>query len=387
MHAGEQALKVKEIFVPDFKILTLKNTDEWSAALQSVNGMGVSSLPEYCSVLEGNGDGDAECIVYTCSEGTIVYPVIRTSLKGLPFDRGTLKDEFDISTPYGYGGFYVGGTGAACEKITRDFRARLTEYALDTNIISEFIRFDPIAENNVFGQGLIDNVRHHNENLYIDLTQSEDDILAGCRSRIRTGIRQTARLGLVMERNYTADTITQFIELYHEAMRRRGNSGYLNFKAEFFASLFKKMKGHIELFTVQEQGNVLGAAITLRSGDTLEYFLAANRRLQKRTYVNHFLIMQIAKWAKQQGFKKFHLGGGAESIMYFKRSFTRTSLPYYVGTHVFNKKRYAQLVSTGQAMGVIPRVLPPFFFPGYRAYYSTKADRALLDVLTREKAP
>tara|TARA_R110000868_G_scaffold264671_1_gene523307 strand:- start:193 stop:1314 length:1122 start_codon:yes stop_codon:yes gene_type:complete len=373
--------------VPDFKILTLRNPDDWKTVLQEVDDVGISSLPEYCSILEDNGDGKAECIVYTGSEGAIVYPVMRMPLNGLPFERGTSKDEFDISTPYGYGGFYVGGNGAGRRKITSDFRIRLTEYALDTNIISEFIRFDPIAENHVFGQGLIDDVRHHNENLYIDLTRDEDDILAGCRSRIRTGIRQTARLGLVMERTYSADTINQFIELYHEAMRRRGNSGYLNFKAEFFTNLFEKMKGYIELFTVQEQGNVLGAAITLRRGDTLEYFLAANRRLQKRAYVNHFLIMQIAKWAKQQGFKKFHLGGGAESIMYFKSSFTRTSLPYYVGTHVFDKKRYAQLVSAGQAMGVIPRVLPPFFFPGYRAYYSTKADRALLDVLAMEKAP
>jgi GNAT acetyltransferase-like protein len=372
--------------VPDFKILTLRDFDAWKSALRDVKGAGISSQPEYCSVLEKNGDGDAECIVYTGSEGKIVYPIIRMSLNSLPFDRGTSKDEFDISTPYGYGGFYVDCKGAAREKLMRDFRSRLTEYALDTNIISEFIRFDPIAENHIFGPGLIDSVRRHNENLFIDLTQDEEEILAGCRSRIRTGIRQTARLGLTMERNYSADTITQFIELYHAAMRRRGNSGYLNFKAEFFANLFEKMEGYIDLFTVQEEGNVLGAAITLRFGDTVEYFLAANRRLKNRAYVNHFLIIQIAKWAKQQGFRKFHLGGGSESIMYFKNSFTQSSFPYYVGNHVFDKKRYAALVTAGQTIGVIPKILPPFFFPSYRAYISTKADRALLNALAKEKA-
>lgn len=312
---------------------------------------------------------------------------MRRSLSGLPFDRGTTRDEFDISTPYGYGGFYTDCEDTARAELMRNFRMRLTEYALDTNIISEFIRFDPIAGNHVLGQGLLDDVRRHNDNLFIDLTQDEEDLLAGCRSRIRTGIRQTARLGLTMERDYTADTIAQFIELYHAAMRRRGNSGYLNFKAAFFVNLFKKMKDCIDLFTVQEEGKVLGAAITLRFGDTVEYFLAANRRLQKRAYVNHFLIIQIAKWAKQQGFRKFHLGGGSESIMYFKSSFTQTSLPYYVGNHVFDKKRYAQLLNAGQTKGVIPKTLPPFFFPGYRVYNSAMADRALLDALAKEKAP
>ncbi|WP_420404968.1 GNAT family N-acetyltransferase [Nisaea sp.] len=370
----------------DFKVLTLQEPDAWKAALREVDGAGISSQPEYCTVFEANGDGDPECIVFSGPKGNVVYPVMRRSLDTLPFGREVSAAGFDISTPYGYGGIYLGAEESARPDLMRDFRARFTEYAKDTNIVSEFIRFDPLVQNQLYCEGLIDEIRHHNENLFIDLTQSEECFLAGCRSRIRTGIRQTERLGLIMERHYTADTIRQFVDLYHQAMLRRQNFGYLNFRSEFFDDLFGALGEYIDLFTVQEGGVVLGAAITLRFGDTVEYYLAANRRLQHRPYVNHFLIIEIAKWAKRQGFQKLHLGGGSESIMYFKSSFTQDSMPYYVGSHVFDRARYAELIRDGQSKGVLPETLPEFFFPAYRAFRSKKSDRALLDALSDTKS-
>jgi len=310
---------------------------------------------------------------------------MRRPLDTLPFAREIAADAFDMSTPYGYGGIYLAAEAAARPELMRDFRARLTEYARDTNIVSEFIRFDPLTQNQRLCEGLIDDLRLHNENLFIDLTQPEESFLAGCRSRIRTGIRQTRRLGLSMDRTYTADTIRQFVELYHQAMIRRRNFGYLNFRSEFFFDLFRALEPQIDLFTVQEDGAVIAGAITLRSGDTVDYYLAANRRLQSRPYANHFLIIEIAKWAAKEGFRKFHLGGGSESIMYFKSSFTRDSMPYYVGSHVFDKTRYADLIREGQSQGILPEKLPEFFFPGYRAFLSKQSDRALLDALTDKK--
>lgn len=364
-----------------FSVLTLDSARAWRAAIERLSRMDLTVTHDYCRVFEDNGDGQALCITYEDGLGTVTYPVMRRSIRDLPFASDACPEGFDLCTPYGYGGMYVDSKPGDHAELLSRFRTIFSGYARDTKTISEFIRFHPVLVNHAGLDGLIDTIRYHNDNVVIDLRQSPEQMLQGCRQSFRAGIRQTERLGLKMEHVAPEDFLDDFVQLYHKAMKRRQNQGYLNFRPAFFQNLFNHLKKNIHMFVVQENGRLLAAAVILTSGKTIDYFLAANERLPSRPYVNHFLLIEIAKWAKESGYQIFHLGGGADTIQFFKSGFSKTTVPYYIGNHIFDRTAYAALVQSGQRSGHIPGVIPPFFFPAYRAFLSENSDRALLDAL------
>ena len=75
-------------------------------------------------------------------------------------------------------------------------------------------------------------------------------------------------------------------------------------------------------------------------------------------------------WAKNLGFKWFHLGGGAPNLMLFKSGFSKLKCKYYIGTNIFNKNIYDELVKIGINEGYIISPAPTTFFPTYRAFLS-----------------
>lgn len=369
-----------------FTVLSLDTADAWRAAIERLRHMDLTVTHDYCQVFEDNGDGQALCITYEDGLGTVTYPVMRRSITDLPFTSDACLEGFDLSTPYGYGGMYVDSAPGDRGELLSRFRTLFSDYARDTKTISEFIRFHPILENHVGLDGLIDDIRHHNDNVVIDLRQSPEEMLKECRQSFRSGIRQTERLGLKMEHVAPEDFLDDFIRLYHKAMKRRQNRGYLNFRPAFFRNLFNHLAENIHLFVVREKGKLLAAAVILTSGKTIDYFLAANERQPRRPYVNHFLLFEVAKWAKESGFQMFHLGGGADTIQFFKSGFSKSTMPYFIGSHIFDHTAYAALVESGQRSGKIPDTIPPFFFPAYRAYLSETSDRALLDMLNSSQS-
>jgi hypothetical protein len=311
----------------------------------------------------------------------VIYPVFRRGFEKLPFVPSNALGGADLGTPFGYGGIYADCDPDDSTKLMREFRRVLAEYAADTGVISEFVRFNPLLENHRLCRGLIDDIRHHNDNVVINLERTLDEMLAGCRQSFRAGIRQTQRRGFEMERVEPSEALDDFIALYREAMERRQNTGYLNFRPRFFRALFDNLGAAIEMFAVREEGRLLAAAVVLKHGATLDYFLAANKREPGLAYINHFLLFEIARWAKREGYKNFHLGGGAESIQFFKSGFSNERSAYHVGTHVFDREKYQALLRAGQRAGRIPNEVPLHFFPAYRAYASPDADRGLIDAL------
>lgn len=368
-----------------FQVLTLESDAAWREALAGVDNTDLSASPAYCRVFEENGDGQAVCAHFQSDAGQVVYPVFRRSLSKLPFGTDRDRSKIDLVTPYGYGGMYAHCDQGSLGELMRSFRRQFSEYASDTGAVSEFIRFHPLIGNNELCNGLIDSIRHHNDNVVLDLSLSLDDMLAGCRQRIRSGIRQTERRGFRMERASPTRFMDEFVDLYGSAMKRRRNIGYLNFPPAFFRALFEHLAGNIELFVVQDGDEMLAAAVVLINGSTVDYFLAANKRNLDISYTSHFLLFEIARWAKQQGYENFHLGGGADSLLFFKSGFSKERRPYYVGTHIFDLPAYDRLLAAGQHAELIPDTVPEFFFPAYRAYRSPDADRALLDALAADE--
>ena len=85
-------------------ILTLKDKEKWSEYLSLFDPrqMDVYFTPEYYSLYEAYGDGEAICFVYQEEQSIALYPFMKNSVNKLVYE---LEGEyFDIQGAYGYNG-------------------------------------------------------------------------------------------------------------------------------------------------------------------------------------------------------------------------------------------------------------------------------------------
>ena len=107
--------------------------------------------PKYGKLYEKVEKGKLVCWEYECDEGKIYHQFI---LREIP-DMADNKTWYDIVSPYGYGGPVVefckeGKESYLLEKFEQEFE----KYCEENNIVSEFVRFHPIAENGVTFQSV-----------------------------------------------------------------------------------------------------------------------------------------------------------------------------------------------------------------------------------------
>ena len=118
-------------------------------------------------------------------------------------------------------------------------------------------------------------------------------------------------------------------------MQRHGQKGFLNLQKSFFDNFFEVNKGKFNVFFSCNEINQLLATVPLLSiiNSKLNIF-SANIRTEHNHYASHILIFEVIKWARDNGFRTFHLGGGTESLRNSKSSLSNSSSNYFVGYRV-----------------------------------------------------
>ena len=351
-------------------LLTLNETGDWLKALERIPKRDVSFAPQYLRLFEVTGEGRAECFLYSDGGHQVVYPYIRRPLARLPLARFHYPDSFDIITAHGYGGFlHTLAEGEDPTELLTGFRRAFETTMKETKVVSEFIRFHPCLQNQRGAEGLLDSVTLQRPNVVIDLTPPEDELFRQCRDSYRQGIRKARERGLVTERVDPWAHIGEFARLYNRTMRRLGQTGYLNFSPDFFSILAAVLRADIEMFVVRGTRRLSAAAIILKHGKSVDYFLAGNQRAASALYANHLLLHDVSLWAKREGFERFHLGGGRDSLAFFKSGFSKSTMAFYTGAHVHDRDAYAQLCALRQSGGYPLDDQAATYFPYYRAGY------------------
>ena len=138
-----------------YKILSYKNVSErniWRSLYKSFENIDIFYYPEYAKLFELHGDGEAFLFVYYQSpKDIVIYPFLKRSLRQTPGFKNININLFDITSPYGYGGYLRNSESVNMEQFFDCFH----QYCLNNNIISEFIRFHPILENAKYAPKLV----------------------------------------------------------------------------------------------------------------------------------------------------------------------------------------------------------------------------------------
>jgi len=142
----------------------------------------------------------------------------------------------------------------------------------------------------------------------VDLSKSEEELLATMSDSTRYNVRNVERKGVQIRKGDTRD-IETFEKLLMETAKRH------KFTTDVHPDYFKKQyevlneKGMIEVFVAEFEKEPLAVSLVTFFGDTTTYLHAASSRSQPRLRAPYLLVWKSMLEGKNQGHKYFDFWG------------------------------------------------------------------------------
>nr|MCR4903436.1 GNAT family N-acetyltransferase [Butyrivibrio sp.] len=318
-------------------------TVEWNELLNRFpkDRKDVYFTPEYNFLYEDYGDGLAFCFAYTEDNNIALYPFLKNSINELGYELD--KEYFDIQGAYGYNGLISNTDNSG---FLARFWNKFDEWCKDNNIVAEFMRFHPVMKNYELAKEHF-NMIYDRHTVYLDLTQSEEDIFAGFDKGTRQHVRKAAKTIEIRPVQYSEENVEVFNRIYRENMEHVNSIPYLFFNKEHFRRMFQQK--NIEFF-IAYQGNIPIACYSgLVSEEYYGNYLRASLTEYNRTGVNTLMYWSMIKSAKAHGCHYVHFGGGTSgdpenSLLHYKMNFSKTLSDFYIGKKVHNQVIYNEIV-------------------------------------------
>ncbi|WP_026491179.1 lipid II:glycine glycyltransferase FemX [Butyrivibrio sp. XPD2002] len=318
--------------------------DRWNAIVKSYNNWDIYYLCEYAVSFQHHGDGEPLLIQYESDEESFCYVVMKRDISDDTKFEGRLESGkyFDYETPYGYGGPLCNKT--LTEDSQRRFLNELKEYARENGIISQFVRFHPLL-NNQESLPLVFETRYLHQTIFIE-TISPDQIMSDMDSKNRNMVRKAKKNGVTVERKSILE-YQDFLPIYEETMVKDDAEDYYFFAEDYFKEQLN-LKDNACFFYAMLDNKPIAGAIMYYNDNYMHYHLAGTHTEYRKYSPSNLLLYEAACWASEHGIKKFHLGGGMvedDSLFGFKKQFNKNGrLPFYVGRTIFDNEEYNGLL-------------------------------------------
>ncbi len=346
------------------EIFTLDQFEKWDSTVRSFRQYDVYYLSGYVKAFEIHGDGKPLLLYYNSEDVHGINVVMMRDVADDSRFSGVIdKDEYyDITTPYGYGGWYFEGD-------LKDYAAFESEYenwCKDNNIICEFVRFHPVLENALHSYNELYDREMLGNTVAIELDDDEA-IWERFSPSNRRHIRVSDKEGVVIKTGTSKEDFDVFQKIYETTMNNDDATDYYYFDEEFFESIRNDLEGYYTLFTAYLEDIPIASSIMIYAGNLMNYHLSGQLFEYRRYAGTNKLLYEAAKWGCEQGYKWLHLGGGLgakEGPLYdFKKSFYKKGedKEFYVGKKILDKDKYDYLTSLRN------EELSEGFFPRYRA--------------------
>jgi hypothetical protein len=358
-------------------ILSTADTLRWQEILDAFSLKDPHYLPGYLRLYEQleRGDsllhygGQGFLFRYGDQRNFIIYPFFKRSINMLPFASGC-NGLYDIVSPYGYGGpLSQVENEHLSDDLWKGFYTELSAFCRDNHVVSEFSRLHPIFTNadmvSRYSQG---SVEKKGSIVYFDLTESEEEILAGMsrqrRSSVLKGLRnQNFQLRSTLDK----ETIFQFWEMYTKTMERREADQRFLFPRTFFEHAAQILGDHLRLCCVNYQNQLVSASLILRYGGICYDWLAGSDSQFLGLRPNDLGMYYAALEAKKAGDRFLVIGGGrsgdSDSLFEYKSRFSGKFKEFSVYTKIHDQDGYNELVRLCRAHS---RTEACNFFPAYR---------------------
>ena len=330
-----------------YKVFRLSNIEEWRAALEMLppECRDVYFTPEYYSLYQNYGDGEARCFVFEKDGERVLYPFLINPITPLGYKLD--KEYYDIQGAYGYNGIITSlGDAAFIAAFWEAFEA----FCQEKDIVAEFTRFHPLLNNQRLASPKMKTFfsRH---TVSLDLTLSEDDIWkTQISSKNRNMIRKAEKEGVTI---VESDDYETFKKLYDGTMTNLHAEDFYFFPQSYYDEYKQTFKDKSMLCLAMYDGNPIAGSMFMFSDDYAHYHLSGRDRDYSRYAANNLILWYAIKKAKERGCKWFHFGGGttsdeSDSLLKFKKEFSKTKTEFWIGKRVHNEEVYNEIVRQWQ---------------------------------------
>ena len=345
-------------------IYGLDRTDEWDALVRSFSSYDTYWLSGYVRAFKLHGDGEPLLVSFDGADGTrgINVVMLRDVADDSRFaDLIEHGRYFDLSSPYGYGGWLVEGEGADA------LFSAYERWCRRAGIISEFVRFHPMLKNHMVCEEFYDVVRL-GEVVHMDLS-SPEAIWANMTSKNRNMVRKAKKSGVKVYNGRFPEAYRMFRSIYDATMDKDHADQYYYFDDLFYDSILEDLSQNAQVFWAELDGSPIAASIMLTCNGRMNYHLSGSMREYSSYAATNLILYEAALWGCANGCSTLYLGGGVgsgeDSLFKFKRSFYKGELNrFYIGKRVFLQDKYDELLAMRANNNAA--VLNSRFFPQYR---------------------
>ncbi len=326
------------------KILSLKDKKIWKDYINNIvtNVQDIYYTPEYYSLYENYGDGEAKCFIFEKSGEIALYPFLKNPITTLGYHLD--KEYYDIQGAYGYNGVIASTDDS---EFIASFWNEFNSYCQENNIIAEFMRFHPILNNQRLASSEMKTFfsRH---TVYLDLKLSLDEIwMQQFSSKNRNMIRKAEKEGVsVIE----CDDYEVFRKLYDRTMTDLSAENYYFFPQKYYDEYKTAFKNNSLLCFAVLDSKVIAGSMFMFSHDYAHYHLSARDRNYSKYAANNLILWHGIQRARERGCRWFHFGGGTtgeenDSLLMFKESFSKNKAEFWIGKHIRNHEIYNIIIS------------------------------------------
>lgn len=322
-------------------------------------------LPAYAE-LEGKWIGaEAIAFLYEGKRHNLLLPLLE---RATPAGAGT-----DAVSPYGYSP-PVFSRGAPESFITEGFRA-FHEAAKARGLISTFIRLHPILCSELPELGRKGDMQWvqvaRGSTVTMPMADDAELWLKGVAKGHRLDLRKLGREGC----RFVLDTYaawTEFPAIYRATMERIGARPAYFYSDEYLAAFRDRLDGHVHCAAVESSdGEILCASLFTLVDGLLQYHLSGTRPEYFRRAPTKLLLAEMREWARAQGIRRFHLGGGygsgRDTLFEFKHRFGGDALTFRTLSIVHDANKFKAECEAWKARSGVPLAGREGFFPPYRA--------------------
>lgn len=183
----------------------------------------------------------------------------------------------------------------------------------------------------------------------LDITPSEDELLASMRRQTRYEVRRVEKRGVTVTASAPgAAEIDEFYDLQADTARRHH---FVQSPRNFFHALAAAFGEQLQLYRAEKDGTLLNLALVIHSGEEADYYEAASTLEARKEPGAYGVVWQAIREAKQRGQKRFNFWGIAYTddphhryagVTTFKRGFGGEDVSFVPAHDIVLKPTYAK---------------------------------------------
>lgn len=320
--------------------------------------------PNYGKLYEEIEDGEAVFFHHKSKLGEIYHSFIKRKIT----EKVNGIQYYDITTPYGYGGPVIKkvSNGASKSELVEDFYKEFSLYCEQNNIVSEFVRFHPLFENQLDFDSLYD-VQFMRKTVGTNLKDYENPFQEEFSKSCRKNVRKAIKNGITYKVTDKPTDVEKFLEIYFSTMDRNNANDYYYFDDKYFENAIDYFSGNVVIVEAIYQKDTIAMGFYFKYEKYIHIHLSGTLTEFIKLSPAYILRFGIVEWGKENGYEYIHHGGGrsndpTDSLYKFKKQFGKnTDFYFYIGKKIWNNDVYEKLCDKLNVNSDTE------FFPAYRS--------------------